>query len=334
MRKLYYAVIVYVLMCCSVYDSLAQSSSTVGVSPVGISSKVGISVYSISDGGSVRPQYLSVLDAGPIIFGDTVVYGSRGRYGVLSSSNVFRCSSDQETVQAWLSLRRVTSFSSNGADCGVPAVGLTVYSSTLNSVMRLSPIDSSIISPSSVLAVGDTLKGSDGFSRSYKAAYEDNAISNEVPRDGNMGFDGSTWDRIISVSSTNNTATTTQGVRYYTPISTWSVTNTPGTGTSASASRAAGGGTVRHVATSVTVCVAANATAQTPLLIHLRDGATGAGTIIRTWAIAAPVTSSQCIDISGLNMTGSANTAMTLETAAAPVSGAQATVTLTGYSTP
>jgi hypothetical protein len=147
-------------------------------------------------------------------------------------------------------------------------------------------------------------------------------------------FNGSTWDREDSASATNNTATTSLGVAYSTPLSTWSQTNTPAVTTAATTSKASGGGSVRHVATSITACVAANATAQTPLLIHLRDGATGAGTILRTWAISAVVSESHCVDLSGLNMTGSAATAMTLETAAAPAAGVQATVSFTGYSTP
>lgn len=147
-------------------------------------------------------------------------------------------------------------------------------------------------------------------------------------------FNGSLFDRIRTASAITNTATTSIGVQLSTQISTWSVTNTPAVATAATASKAAGGGTVRHVATSVTVCVAANATAQVPILFHLRDGATGAGTIIRTWALSSPVTHSECNSLSALNMTGSANTAMTIESAAAPVAGSQATVTLTGYSTP
>jgi hypothetical protein len=147
-------------------------------------------------------------------------------------------------------------------------------------------------------------------------------------------FNGTAFDRKRSASSTNNTATTSLGVEQVAILSTWTVTNTPAVATQATASKATGGGTVRHVATSVTVCVAAAGTAQTPLLFHLRDGATGAGTIIRTWAFSAPINSAECDSISGLNQTGTANTAMTIESAAAPVAAAQATVTLTGYSTP
>jgi len=149
-------------------------------------------------------------------------------------------------------------------------------------------------------------------------------------------FNGSTWDRLRGISATNNTATTSLGVSYTTPISTWSVTNTPAANTQATTSRAAGGGTVRHVATSVTACLASDtATAVGPFAVHLRDGATGAGTVLRTWFFNIAIAEdAQCINLSGLNMTGSANTAMTLEFTAAAGAATLETVTLTGYSTP
>lgn len=168
----------------------------------------------------------------------------------------------------------------------------------------------------------------------FRTATADALASTGIQTGNPSLFNGATFDRQDGISATNNTATTSIGAAYTVPLSTWSITNTPAVATAATVSRAAGGGTVRHVATSVTACVAANGTAQTPLLIHLRDGATGAGTIIRTWAISAVISASECIDLSGLNMTGTANTAMTIETAAAPATAVQATVTLTGYSTP
>lgn len=149
-----------------------------------------------------------------------------------------------------------------------------------------------------------------------------------------MGFNNVTWDRLRTASAATNTAASLVGGQLVVQAGTWSLTNTPAVATQATASRAAGGGTVRHVATTVSWCVAANATAQTPLLIHLRDGATGAGTILRSWAVSAVVGTSQCGSESGLNITGSANTAMTIETAAAPAANVQATVNLSGYDTP
>lgn len=167
-----------------------------------------------------------------------------------------------------------------------------------------------------------------------RSSISDAQSATGIPSAGNMVFNGATYDRKRGVSATNNTATTTSGAAMTAALSTWSITHTPAVATQATISKAAGGGTVRHVATNVSVCVAANGTAQVPLLIHLRDGATGAGTILRTWAISAVVSSSQCIDISGLNITGTANTAMTIETAAAPAAAVQAVVNMSGYSTP
>lgn len=167
-----------------------------------------------------------------------------------------------------------------------------------------------------------------------RTASADNLAATGIPAAGNAGFDGSTWDRTTSISNTNNTATTSQGVRYSTQLSTWSVIDTDVGATQATASRASGGGTVRHVATGVTIC-RGDTVAAVPALIHLRDGATGAGTILRSWVIGvSAVNESRCIDLTGLNMTGSAATAMTLEFAAAGSATSTSTVTLTGYSTP
>jgi hypothetical protein len=161
----------------------------------------------------------------------------------------------------------------------------------------------------------------------------DALASTGIAAGNNVLFNGSTFDRQDSASATNNTATTTLGVAYSTPLSTWSVTNSANAGTP-SASKAAGGGTVRHVATGISICVGAAGTAQPVVQVNLRDGATGAGTIIRSWQLAAPANDNACSDLSGLNMTGSANTAMTIEFAAATAAATQASVNLTGYSTP
>ena len=163
----------------------------------------------------------------------------------------------------------------------------------------------------------------------------DALASTGIPAGNNVLFNGTTFDRQDSASATNNTAVSTLGVAYSTPLSTWSATNTVNAAvTAASASKAVGGGTVRHVATGVTLCYSDSAIAGVSQ-VNLRDGATGAGTIIRSWLIAVPVAGdSQCENLSGLNMTGSANTAMTLEFGAATAATSSKTVTLTGYSTP
>lgn len=148
-----------------------------------------------------------------------------------------------------------------------------------------------------------------------------------------MGFNNVTWDRLRTASAATNTTASLVGGQLVVQAGTWSLT-TNATAAQATVSRAAGGGTVRHVATTVSWCVAANGTAQTPVLIHLRDGATGAGTILRSWVVSALVGTTVCGNENGLNITGSANTAMTIETAAAVATAVVATVNASGYDTP
>lgn len=150
------------------------------------------------------------------------------------------------------------------------------------------------------------------------------------------GLNGTTWDRLRTASATDNTATTSLGALQVVPLSTWSQTNFVSiAATAATTSKGAGGGTVRHVATTVSACFHDSAINTVARIVHLRDGATGAGTVLRTWLLSSPVAGeAECINISGLNMTGSANTAMTLEFSAAPAATASETVGLTGYSTP
>lgn len=111
----------------------------------------------------------------------------------------------------------------------------------------------------------------------------------------------------------------------------WSVVSQPAATTAASASRAAAAAGVKHVAVSATVCISAVA-AQPDIIFNLRDGATGAGTILWTVRLASPtIGSSLCVTSPRLNIIGSAATAMTLESAAAPAATNFATATLAGY---
>lgn len=110
----------------------------------------------------------------------------------------------------------------------------------------------------------------------------------------------------------------------------WSIQQQPAVATQATITKAAVANT-RHVCTGLTVCLAAGATAQTPILVNLRDGATGVGTILWSGTLSAPANGCASIPIAGLNIPGSVNTAMTLEFAAAPGAAAQVTVSLQGH---
>src|SRR5208283_147061 len=98
-------------------------------------------------------------------------------------------------------------------------------------------------------------------------------------------------------------------------ISTWVTTpSAPAVGSQATTTRAASG-TLRHVATCISFSAGATAApTATNLAVNLRDGTTGAGTILHTWVIIAPATVgthvlfSQC----GFNIAGTAGNAMTL----------------------
>lgn len=118
----------------------------------------------------------------------------------------------------------------------------------------------------------------------------------------------------------------------------WVETHAPVKATQATKSKTAGAAGVRHVCNWLTITLANNNTGsvQTLLAFNLRDGATGAGTILATFTLALPATAGDCrvLTLSGLNIVGSAATAMTLESAAAPAAETAASVSFGGYSTP
>lgn len=109
----------------------------------------------------------------------------------------------------------------------------------------------------------------------------------------------------------------------------WSVPHTPAAATQAIASRAANA-SQRHVCTGIYAVISAVA-AQAGIQLNLRDDATGAGTILWSQTIALPVGGIAIINISDLNIPGTLNKAMTLETSAAPAGTNFASVSLTGY---
>lgn len=118
----------------------------------------------------------------------------------------------------------------------------------------------------------------------------------------------------------------------------WSVKHTPAANTQATAAKAAGGAAVRHVCKGYAWSLSSGAGAPTPELITIaiRDGATGAGTIIWEETVSLPATagSSARGSMSGLYLVGTANTAMTIETDSAPGANVVASVSIFGESIP
>ena len=113
----------------------------------------------------------------------------------------------------------------------------------------------------------------------------------------------------------------------------WDVLSTPAVSLQATASKAAGAAGVRHVADCVSYSAGAIAApAATTLFINLRDGATGVGTVIWSKTVTIPATAAPHYDFSfcGLNLIGTAATAMTLEFSVLLTNESES-VTLTGY---
>jgi hypothetical protein len=129
-------------------------------------------------------------------------------------------------------------------------------------------------------------------------------------------------DMFHSASLTNYTIATTLTARNQVgsllteKSSRWSVISNPAAGSQATASIASEA-SVRHVVDCVSFSAAATAApAATALTINIRDGASGAGTIIWTFQTAVTATTGQLVQphsICGLNLVGTTATAMTAE---------------------
>lgn len=148
------------------------------------------------------------------------------------------------------------------------------------------------------------------------------------------GQDGTNAVTFKTASAANlaTGATAGNGALMITRAADWAINNVAGAAAQATVTKAAGAAGVKHVATSISGQISTVGTAQAAQLVfNLRDGATGAGTILWSVGISLATNSTWGFYLTGLNIIGSAATAMTLETAAAPVAAAFASVALTGY---
>ena len=111
----------------------------------------------------------------------------------------------------------------------------------------------------------------------------------------------------------------------------WTVNSAPAANTQATASKAARAG-ARHVCTGITATLSAGSANSSQVTVNLRDGATGAGTVLWTGVLNASAnTSAPPIELSGLQIMGSVNTAMTLEFSAAGGAATLEAVSLQGF---
>lgn len=135
---------------------------------------------------------------------------------------------------------------------------------------------------------------------------------------GHHAYNGTTWDRQRTASAANlalGNSTGAELVEYGPRVA---VNSQPAVSTQATASVAAGGAGVRHVFDHV--CFSGGSTtapALTQLAINVRDGATGAGTVLVSFQAIVVGSTGQnvapyCSPV-GANILGTANTAMTAE---------------------
>lgn len=175
----------------------------------------------------------------------------------------------------------------------------------------------------------------DDWTRARDAGAGDNITSNDgiqVILPLVVDETGGDFDRVRALDSLTLASTTALGIQAIGQLSTWSETDTPAAATQATASKAAAAA-VFHVATGFTGCITDTDSAFGTAILELRDGATGAGTVIRTWYLDFPAANdSKCIDLTIPAMMGTVNTAMTLEFTAGGTANSLQTVTLTGYS--
>lgn len=122
-----------------------------------------------------------------------------------------------------------------------------------------------------------------------------------------------------------------------TPYS-WAIVHTPAVNTAATISKAAGAAGLKHVCNAISATFVAGTSAPTAVVVSvaLRDGATGAGTILWQANMALPATAGATANpilLTDLCIQGTAATAMTLEFSAAGGANTFENVSLVGYTT-
>jgi hypothetical protein len=203
-----------------------------------------------------------------------------------------------------------------------PAAGLVAIGLTLGYLVSLRAQSATITLSVPTLPTNNAQWG--GSTVTAATTLSDTAGNPTAPSVGSdaMLWDTSQWLRHKSAAlATFPTAVTLTsrnivGAAYTERSSRWSVVHNPAASSQASASIAAEGG-VRHVADCVSFSAGSTtAPALTALTVNLRDGATGAGTIIWTHEVVVSNATGQNVppfSTCGLNLAGTTNTALTFE---------------------
>ena len=114
----------------------------------------------------------------------------------------------------------------------------------------------------------------------------------------------------------------------------FTINHTPVAATQATITQAAAAAGVKNVCQSISGSLCTVGTAQAAVRqLNLRDGTTGAGTILWSMSVSCGTTQAVIINVTGLNIVGTAATAMTLEWDAAGVAASFMSVSLVGCTT-
>lgn len=215
--------------------------------------------------------------------------------------------------------RQDTTTNLRGGEVGVSAANATTGVRALN--VALYAADGATL-----LTLGGDIDGVDFSSAAAKSIGVVNA---------NYLYSGSgeLWDRARNASATNLALASKAGVAMVEASGHWSIQHEPAVATRATISRAAGGAGTRHICTGFSGSLCAVGAIAAPLYLRVRDGATGAGTILWSAAFILPAGDSRTFGLSGLSLLGSDNTAMTCEWSAAPAAGDFQSVSLSGFTT-
>lgn len=126
-----------------------------------------------------------------------------------------------------------------------------------------------------------------------------------------MPVDGS-GNQVVGLGSSSGSDTTNSVLRIAPKAGYWKASHVPAVSTAPTASQASAGAGVKNVLRGFTVSLTAVA-AQTVIWFTLRDGATGAGTILMQWPVTQAVGTAFEYSQNGMYVAGTAATAMTLE---------------------
>lgn len=149
-------------------------------------------------------------------------------------------------------------------------------------------------------------------------------------------FDGGAWDRSRAASASVLVTKSGLGVGLVTGPGNFTVATSASMSQIAVASISAFAG-IRHICTGFAFSVASGSAAptipSTPVRVVVRDGGTGAGTILHDLSVSMTAVAGQMVgpfSFTGLNLVGSISTAMTVEFTAA-ITSAWQSVNLIGF---